>query len=257
MNIFQSIVLSLVEGITEFLPISSTGHLILAAYFLRINQTEFVKSFEIFIQLGAIFAVLNLYAKKVIKNRKVIIRIMAAFVPTALIGLVLYKIIKQYLLGNIMVTVSALFLGGVVLIILERYYREKEDSIERVENVSIRHALIIGLFQSVSVIPGVSRAAATIIAGMYLGLNRSTAVEFSFLLAVPTLLAASGLDMLKSSLFFSSYDYILLIVGFIGAYFSALLTIKTLLRFVKRNNFIPFGVYRILLALLFLLVIKR
>ncbi len=265
MEYSHALILALVEGITEFLPISSTGHLILSSKVLGIEQTEFVKSFEIIIQLGAIFAVIFLYHKTLLTNSAVWKRIIIAFLPSAVFGLVFYQLIKQVLLGNTYVTLVALFVGGIVLITLELFYKEKdlpaarlpvgqgrqEHHAEKIEDISLQKALAIGLCQSLAMIPGVSRAAATIIGALFLGARRKTAVEFSFLLAIPTMFAASTLDIIKTNFSFSSYEYSLLAVGFIGSFIVAILAIKFFLQFIKNHTFIPFGVYRIVLALLF------
>lgn len=252
MNIFQAGILSIVEGITEFLPISSTGHLILTTQLLGITETDFVKSFEIYIQLGAIFAVIVLYAKKYLQNIRVWKNVLAAFLPTALIGFIFYKFVKTYLLGNEQVVVLSLLIGGVLLIGLEKMYQEKEHAIGKIEDLSIKQSFLIGLAQSVSIIPGVSRSAATILGALFLGAKRGVAVEFSFLLAVPTMLAASGYDLLKSNLAFSANEWTLIAVGFIGSFITALIVVRWFIKFVQTNTFIPFGIYRIILALLFL-----
>ncbi len=257
MSYLQSIILSIIEGITEFLPISSTGHLILASDLLKISQTEFQKSFEVFIQLGAILAVIVLYWQTLVKKIEVWKRILIAFLPTGALGFVLYKVVKHYLLGNSAVVLISLFIGGIILIILEKLHNEEKSMISDTEKISLKHALFIGLFQSVSMIPGVSRAAATIFGGLFLGLKRTTAVEFSFLLAIPTMLLASIYDLYKSHLSFSSSEYLLLAVGFTGAFITAFITVKYFLRYIQNHNFIAFGVYRIILAIAFwLLIIK-
>lgn len=256
MTLFNSIILSIVEGITEFLPISSTGHLILTSNILNIAQTDYVKDFEIIIQLGAIFAVILLYSKKLLIKKDIWTRIIVAFLPTAIVGLVLYKFIKYFLLGNTYITLLALFFGGIVLIILELLYKEKEHHIEKIEDMSFKNAFLIGVFQSLAVIPGVSRSAATIVGGLFLGTKRKTAVEFSFLLAIPTMFAASGLDILKSNFFSYTFDqYFFLFVGFIGSFIVAIITIKFFLDFIKNHTFILFGIYRIIIAILFFLLI--
>ncbi len=253
MDYFQAIIFSIVEGITEFLPISSTGHLVLTAKLLNIPQTEFVKSFEIIIQLGAILAVVFLYWKTIWNNKKVWKPVILAFIPTAVIGLALYKIIKNVLLGNEAVTLYALLIGGVALIIIEYMFKGKDGNTGKIEDISPKNAIIIGLFQSLSIIPGVSRAAATIIGAMLLKTKRKTAVEFSFLLAIPTMAAATGLDLLKSNFSFSAQEYSVLAVGFIGSFIVAGLAIKFFLKFIQNHTFIPFGIYRIILSLLFFL----
>ncbi|MEK7524687.1 MAG: undecaprenyl-diphosphate phosphatase [Patescibacteria group bacterium] len=252
MNFIDAIILSIVEGLTEFLPISSTGHLVLTARLLNIAQTDFVKSFEIFIQLGAILAVLVLYGKNLFTHHKVFVKIAVAFIPTALIGLALHGFVNQFLLGNAIVTLLAMGLGGVVLIALEKWHTEKEHHTSEIAQVSFKNAVAIGFFQSIAMIPGVSRSAASILGGMFMGLKRKTATEFSFLLAIPTMFAATTLDLIKSPLQFDAQQYGLLTVGFIGAFIAALLAVKFFVRFIEHHNFIPFGIYRILLALIML-----
>lgn len=251
MDLLQVIILSVVEGLTEFLPVSSTGHLGLASELLGIPQTEFVKSFEIIIQLGAILAVALLYGKTLLTNKAVWLRILAAFLPTAIVGFTLYRVIKEFLIGNTMITLSALFLGGIALIILELIHQEKESHAGKIEDLSLKQSFLIGLIQSLSIIPGVSRAAATIIGGLFVGAKRKTAVEFSFLLAIPTMAAATGLDLIKSDFAFSQNEYLLLLVGLTGSFIVAIFAVKFLLKFVQTHTFIPFGIYRIILALLF------
>lgn len=257
MNIFHAIILGIVEGITEFLPISSTGHMILASALLHIQETDFVKSFEIIIQLGAILAVLLLYWKKLLTNKDTFIRVAIAFVPTAIVGLVLYKFIKDVLLGNPWIVVWSLGIGGILLIILEKFHKEKAEHKDEIKSMTYPQAFLIGCAQSLSVIPGVSRAAATIVGALLLGMKREPAVEFSFLLAIPTMAAATGLDLLKSGHHFTGSQYELLGIGFIGAFITALLTVKWFIGFVKTHTFIPFGVYRILAALTFYFFILR
>jgi undecaprenyl-diphosphatase len=252
MDILQALLLSAVEGVTEFVPVSSTGHLILVSDILKIPQTEFVKSFEIFIQLGAILAVVILYFRKYFKNFKVWKNVIAAFIPTAVIGLLLYKFVKQFLLGNSLVVIAALFVGGILLILLEKIYKEKTRHAGKIEDLTLKQSVLIGLTQSVSIVPGVSRSAATILGGMFLGAKRETAVEFSFLLAVPTMLAATGLDLFKSDLNFSQQELLILGTGFLGSFITALIVVKWFVKYIQKNSFFWFGVYRIVLSLIFL-----
>ncbi len=274
MPLFHAVILGVVEGITEFLPISSTGHLILASKLLAIPQTEFVKSFEIAIQLGAILSVVVLFWRKLFVEWEVIKRVAAAFIPTAVVGLILYKFIKQYLFSDVIV-VWTLLLGGVALIVFEEWRRGKEEwrmkyedggmkkeerqmtSEDSLEAISYKQAVLIGLAQSVAVIPGVSRAAATILGGMALGIKRQTIVEFSFLLAVPTMAAATGLDLLKSSASFSSGEFGALAVGFVVSFLVAIAAIRWLLNFIETHDFTAFGWYRIVVAALFWLFVLR
>jgi len=261
MTILHSIILGIVEGITEFLPISSTGHLILASQLLKIQDSDFVKSFEIIIQLGAILSVLVLYWKT-IWNWEMLKKLFVAFLPTAVIGLALYKIVKTYLLGNTTVVLWSLFLGGIVLIVFELWH-ERQGSGALLSNggefnakdLSYKKALALGFFQSIAIVPGVSRSAATIVGGLWLGMKRRSIVEFSFLLAIPTMLAATGLDLIKNYQTFSTGQFGSLAVGFAVSFIVALVAIKFLLSFIRRHNFVPFGAYRIIMALVFWLII--
>lgn len=258
MDLIQALILSIVEGISEFLPISSTGHLVLTSNLLGISQSEFVKSFEVFIQLGAILGVAVLYWKRLLSGLKIWRLLLVSLLPTLVVGLMFYQFIKTVLLGNVMVTVLALGLGGGVIILIEKYYQQKFAKHEKsVEDLSWKQAFMIGVGQSISVIPGVSRAAATIFGGMMTGLSRKEAVEFSFLLAVPTMMAATGLDLFKSAGIISSGEIGLLMVGFLGAFVTSIVVIKWLVKYVGDNSFVGFGVYRIIFSgLYWLLVIK-
>jgi len=248
MDFLQASILGIVEGITEFLPVSSTGHLILTSKVLGLESTEFLKSFEIIIQLGAILAVLFLYWRKLL-DIEIIKKVVVAFVPTAVIGLLFYGIVKQYLLESPMVVLWSLLLGGLALIVFEKWHK----TISQMESkeITYKQALGIGFFQSIAIIPGVSRSAATILGGLFLGLNRVQIVEFSFLLAIPTMLAASGLDLIKSHEVFNSQNLPVLAVGFVTSFLVALVAVKYFLRFVQKHDFVPFGVYRIILAIIF------
>jgi len=250
LNYLQAIILSIVEGLTEFLPISSTGHLILTTDLMGVAHSEFVKSFEVIIQLGAILAVVVLYAKTLVTNHKLWPRIIVAFLPAAIIGYTFYNFIKIYLLGNVEVVLWALFLGGIILIIWEKYYQEQEHHLDKIEKLSLRKAFLVGVFQAFSVIPGVSRAGATILGGLIVGLKRKAAVELSFMLAIPTMIAATGLDLVKSSFNFTAQEWSILAVGFVGAFLTALLAVKYFLRYIQHHSFVAFGVYRIVLAVI-------
>ncbi len=250
MTWLDSVVLGVVEGITEFLPISSTGHLILTSTLLQIPPTEFLKTFEISIQLGAILAVVVFFWKKLV-DVEVLKRLVVAFIPTGVIGLLLYNVIKAYFLGNEVLVVWALFLGGLVLILFEYWHTEEKEGEIAIRTIPYKTAFGVGLFQALAIVPGVSRSAASILGGLLLGLRRTTIVEFSFLLAVPTMFAASGLDVIKNIHNFSMDTAGLLVVGFVTAFGVAMLSITWLLRFVHKHTFVPFGVYRILVAVAF------
>jgi len=254
MTALNAIVLGIIEGITEFLPISSTGHLILASSLLKIPNSDFLKSFEIAIQLGAILSVIALYYKQLFGDIRIIKRVAVAFLPTMVLGFGFYKIMKTFFLGNNQLVLWSLFLGGILLIGFERFYHKTEDQAE-LATIPYKKAFLIGIFQSLAIVPGVSRSAATIIGGLSIGLKKKTIVEFSFLLAVPTMAAATGLDLLKSFNFFSTDQFQVLLVGFVVSFAVAILGIKFLLNFTKQHNFVVFGVYRIILALAFWLIL--
>lgn len=249
MDIWSALLLGIVEGFTEFLPISSTGHLILASKALGIPQTEFQKSFEIIIQSGAILAVVALYFHALL-NVEMLKKLFIGFLPTGAIGLALYPLVKAHLIGNEIVVLTALFLGGIVLIAFELLH--KEGTQESLESITYTQAALIGLFQAVAIIPGVSRSAATIVGGMLLGMRRTLIVEFSFLIAIPTMVAATSLDFLQSADTILDGNLGMLALGFVVSCVVAMISITFLLAFVRRYSFIPFGVYRIVLSCLVL-----
>ncbi|HZJ40960.1 MAG TPA: undecaprenyl-diphosphatase UppP [Candidatus Saccharimonadales bacterium] len=258
MTIVHSLILGLIEGLTEFLPISSTAHLIVAADWLKIPDSEFLKSFLISIQLGAILSVAVLYAKTIIKTPKLIWKITAAFIPTAIIGLAAYKLVKNYLMESLPIIAGALIIGGLILIILEKYFSKKtlrsteikQPNDSELEAISYRQAAIIGTCQALAIVPGVSRSAATIMGGLSLGVSRKNIVEFSFLLAMPTMLAATALDLYKNPPVLNQQELIIWAIGFITAFITAILGIKFFLRYIQKNNFIAFGWYRIIVGLI-------
>jgi undecaprenyl-diphosphatase len=246
----DAIILGVIEGITEFLPISSTGHLILAAQFLNLPSSNFLKSFEVVIQAGAIMAVITLYGRLLWSDRRLLRRVIAAFTPTATFGLLLYPFVRSWL-GNPEIVLWAMGLGGLALIVFEKYYTEPSDASEDLSLLSYWKVVTIGLFQVVAMIPGVSRSATTIVSGLMLGMSRRAIVEFSFLLAIPTIGAATALDLYKNIGSFSSAHLGFLGLGFLAAWVSALLVIRWLLAYVRTHDFTFFGVYRIVAALIF------
>ena len=255
LSIAQSVILGIVEGITEFLPVSSTAHLVLASHAMRLAETEFLKSFQIIIQFGAILSVVVLYWKKFL-NWEVFKKLVVAFIPTGIIGLTVYKVLKSYLLGNLHVILLSLLIGGIVLIVFERYRRGTDNDDVDFAEITYRKALLIGLWQSVAIIPGVSRAAATIVGGMIVGVSKRTIVEFSFMLAVPTMLAASGLELLKNHAAISE-NVPALAVGFVVSFVMAIAAIKSFLAYVKKRDFRAFGWYRVVLAVVYFFVFVR
>lgn len=252
MTLFESILIAIIEGLTEFLPISSTGHMILASTAMGIHEDEFVKTFEVFIQLGAILAIALMYIKRFLRSLTIYFKLVTAFLPTAVVGLLAYDYIKAYLFNPVVVSVS-LILGGVVLLFIDKKVLQQSTTVAEVEDISYKNAFFIGLFQCLSMVPGTSRAAATIIGGVFNGLDRKQAMEFSFLLAVPTMMAAGGYDLLKADLAFTSEQLMLLGIGFVVAFASAWVAVKLFLTYVSSNGFTAFGWYRIVLGVLFLL----
>ncbi len=249
-SVKEAIVLGIVEGLTEFLPVSSTGHLILTVHILGIPHTEFIKSFEISIQLGSIMAILFLYKERFVRDYELWKRIVFAFIPTGAVGFVLYKLIKEHLIGNDLIVTVNLFIGGIVLILADRH-SNRFKGFEDVTQMPLWRVFIIGLFQSIAVVPGVSRSGATIIGGMFMGLSRKSAAEFSFILAVPTMFAATGYDLTKSGASFSAEQWKLLTLGFLTAFITAFFTVKTFISFLEKHGFTLFGIYRILISFIY------
>jgi undecaprenyl-diphosphatase len=254
LDTFHAVILGIVEGVTEFLPISSTAHLILASRALGLADSEFLKSFEIIIQLGAILSVVVLYWNRFL-NLEVLKKLVVAVIPTGVIGLTVYKAIKGYLLGNVAVVLITLVVGGVALIIFERFQQRDDRDVDFAE-ITYKKAFLIGLFQAIAVIPGVSRSAATIVGGSLLGVSKRTIVEFSFMLAVPTMLAATGLELVKNRAALDG-NLAVLAVGFVVSFVTAILAIKSFLGYIKKRDFSMFGWYRIVLALVFYLAFLR
>lgn len=254
--LFKAFVLGIVEGTTEFLPISSTGHLIIAGDLLSFMNKEKRNVFEIIIQLGAILAVCWEYRQRLLDKvthlreqaaaRGFFINLALAFFPAAFVGLLFHKQIKLYLFSPFTVA-CALIAGGIAILLIEKYLEHGET--KTVDDMTPMQALKIGLAQTISLVPGVSRAGATILGGIAAGLNRHAATEFSFFLAIPIMFAASGFDLLKSYQFLSAADFPVFIVGFITAFVSALLVIRVLIRFVTNHDFTVFAWYRIIFGL--------
>lgn len=254
MDISHAIILALVEGLTEFLPISSTGHLILISAWLGIEPTEFTKTFDIIIQLGAILAVWVLYAKMLAANPGYWKKLLIAFLPTGLIGFLVYPWVKSILLEHTLTTTIALGIGGIVLILVDHGGETQPKT--TIGTLSTSKLLAIGLFQALAIVPGVSRAAATIIGGRLIGLSRQDAVLFSFLLAIPTMVAASGWDIVQSYQHIDVTNLPILILGCIVAFGTAMLSIKFFLSVIKSQTLAPFGWYRIGIALLFAAMVR-
>ena len=256
MTLFDSLLLGALEGVTEFLPVSSTGHLILASHILGLEQTDAHKAFEVAIQLGSILAVLFLYAKDLIKDKTLWIKLAVAFVPTGVLGFLFYKHIKA--LFGVETVSFMLIAGGVVFLAVEYFRRDKTvDEGKELSALSYKEAFYIGLFQSISMIPGTSRSGATIIGGLLLGLKRKSAAEFSFLLAIPTMAIATAYDLFKHRHEMVVDDWSMLAVAFVTAFIFAFFTVKLFVTFVSRHTFVPFAIYRILIGILFLFIITN
>jgi undecaprenyl-diphosphatase len=255
MNLIQSIILAIIEGITEFLPVSSTGHMILASSIMKIQDVAFVKTFEISIQLGAILAIVMIYAKRFLQGLSIYMKLGIAFFPTAVAGFFAYDFIKTYLFNSTIVAFS-LVTGGIVLILIDKKVVRQDSRVNNLEDISFRNAFFIGLIQCFSMIPGVSRAAATIIGGVFNGLDKKQATEFSFLLAVPTMFAATGYDLLKTSVIFSRQEIFLLVTGLLIAFFTAWIAVKIFLKIVENYGFKHFGYYRIIIGIIFLIIMN-
>ncbi|MDH4466417.1 MAG: undecaprenyl-diphosphate phosphatase [Bacteriovoracaceae bacterium] len=245
MTFLESTLLGILEGFTEFLPISSTGHLILFSHILKINENDFLSLFEIVIQFGAILAVLGVYFKEISTSMRIWINLFIAFLPSAIIGLLVGSWIKATLFQPIVVCLS-LFIGGIVLVWLE--LRKQKNQFSNGDKVNIKLMLGIGFFQCLAFIPGVSRSAATILGGQLLGLKRDESVKFSFLLGVPTITAAGAYSLLKHPYQLSSIELQLLGVGLITSFVSAYFSIKFFLKLLERKAFLICGIYRIVLA---------
>jgi undecaprenyl-diphosphatase len=253
MNLLHIVILSLVEGLTEFLPISSTGHMVLVSSALKIPNTEFVKTFEISIQLGAILAIVCLYSNKLFKSVDLYKKLFIAFVPTGVVGFLFYKIIKDYLFNPLIVSM-ALIIGGFTLIWADRMSKTNNRAEIDFENIDYRKAIIIGFSQTLAIIPGVSRAASTILGGIFCGLSRKQAAEFSFLLAIPTMLIATGYDLLKSSAIIGLDEVVAILIGTGVSFVTAWFTVRLFIKHIDRRSLTVFGWYRIVLGVGFLLL---
>ncbi len=252
MGIFESIILGIIEGFTEFLPISSTGHLIVASEALGIDQTHVTKAYEVIIQFAAILAVLLTYSDKFQPSKlELWKKLILAFIPIGAVGFVFSHQIKA--MFDIKIVAIMFIVGGIIFLIVEKFYTEKEHYIDDVEKVSYKQALLIGIAQIFALIPGTSRAGSTIIGAMLVGLNRKASAEFSFLLAFPVMCATTGYDLLKHYKDFSDANLVVLGVGFITAFIVAYGTIKLFLKFLENFTFVAFGIYRIIFGTILLI----
>lgn len=249
---FDSVILGIIEGITEFLPISSTGHLIVASNFLGIDQSQVNKAYEVIIQFAAILAVvLNYPSKFTFKHINLWIKIFIAFLPIAAVGFLFSDQIKA--LFSLHIVATMFIVGGVIFLIVEKFYDESKHITANVEDVTYKQSLYIGLAQIFALIPGTSRAGSSIIGAMLVGLNRKASAEFSFLLAFPVMCATTGYDLLKhhNDLLVGA-NFTNLIIGFITSFIVAYIAIKLFLKFLENFTFVSFGIYRIVFGILLL-----
>jgi len=254
MTIYDSIILGIIEGFTEFLPISSTGHLIVASEFLGISQTSVTKAYEVIIQFAAIFAVVFNYKEKfAIEKIGLWSKIFLAFLPIGAVGFIFSSQIKELFSVN---TVALMFIiGGIIFLIVEKFFiNENAETIDDVEQVTLKHSMIIGFAQVFALIPGTSRAGSTIIGALMVGLSRKASAEFSFLLAFPVMSAVTAYDLLKHYHEFSDANLMSLAIGFAVSFIVAYLTIKLFLKFLEKFTFVSFGVYRIVFGVLLLTI---
>lgn len=248
MNIFEAIILAIIEGLTEFLPVSSTGHMIIASSLMGIQSNDFVKLFTVAIQLGTILSVVVLYFKRFFKSIGFYIKLVTAFIPAAVFGLLFSSKIDDLLESPLTVAIT-LLLGGIILLFIDKLFKEGE--IDNSDDISYSTAFKIGLFQCIAMIPGVSRSAASIIGGMTQRLTRKAAAEFSFFLAVPTMFGATAkkiLDFYQDGHVITGREINLLIIGNIVGFVVALIAIKSFIGYLSKHGFKVFGIYRIVVG---------
>lgn len=280
-DIIKVVILSIVEGLTEFLPISSTGHLIIIDRFLKLSPKAFSNAFSVIIQLGAILSVVYLYfddlnpiakSKLVprlgeenfkvmslkekfkfrdLKTMRLLAKIIVGFLPAAVLGFLFDDLIDKYLFNEITVSVALIFYG-IIIIIIESVYKNKAFKYETIDDIDMKTIILIGFFQCLAMVPGTSRSAATIIGAMLLGASRTSAAKFSFYLAIPTMLGASALKVLKIGLSFSIWQWFLILLGSVLSFIVALIVIRKFISYIRNNDFRYFGVYRIILGILVL-----
>ncbi len=259
-DLFKAVFLGVVEGLTEFIPVSSTAHLLISSYLIDFQSVK-NNLFEIVIQFGAVFAVCLIYRKKIIEvvlnlrqknNQKFSLNLALAFLPAMLIGGLFHDIIKQVFFSSFVIAL-ALIIGGIVMIVVEM--KPRESSVTDIDQITPLNAFYVGLFQCLAMIPGTSRSGATIIGALLLKFNRKVATEFSFFLAIPTIFAASIFDLAKNFHELTTSNLEIIAIGTLAAFLSATLVIKWFINFVSKNNFIPFGIYRIAAGIIILIFI--
>lgn len=251
MTFIQAFILGIVEGLTEFLPISSTFHLIFTSQLLGMEQTEFLKTFDVFIQAGAILAVLFLYGKELWQDKELSKKVVISFIPTAVVGYILHSIIKRIFFETNWLMVAAFIIFGLIFIGYELWLQKNPSFLSKtIKNISWKQAIFIGLAQAVAVLPGVSRAGAVMLGMMFFKVKRDEAAKYSFLLALPTICAAALLDIIKlgNSVSISTNEVISLAVGSLAAFCTAFFVLKWFISYLQKNSLIQFGVYRLILG---------
>lgn len=252
MSFIDAIIIAIVEGLTEFLPVSSTGHMVIAQSILGIESTAFVKAFTVNIQFGAILSVIVLYWKRFFQSFSFYLKLAVACLPL----IIAYLLEKQVdaMLGSVLIVAVSLLLGGIILLFVDRWFKAEGD--QGTENeISYKNAFFVGLFQIISIIPGVSRSAATIIGGMSRKLSRKNAAEFSFFLAVPTMFAASSLKLFENYEVIKAQDIKVLVIGNIVAFIVAMMAIRFFINYLTKHGFRAFGWYRIIVGLVIIILL--
>ncbi len=254
MNFVTSFLLGLVEGVTEFLPISSTFHLLTFGRLLGLTQSDFLSTFEVVIQGGAILSLLILYGQTILTNQKLLRMVITSFLPTAVVGFVLYKLIKGTLFAATGFSLAVFILVGVAFLVIEAYVKQGRLTLYRsTSELTYSDALVIGIAQSLAVIPGVSRSGSVILIMMFLGFRRQESARYTFLLSLPTILSASGLDLIRHPELLTSTSQVQLLgVGFVTAFITAYFVMRWLLQYLSTHSLTLFGYYRIVVGLLLL-----
>lgn len=250
MTALYSIILGIVEGLTEFIPVSSTFHLIATSKILGLTQTDFLKLFEVVVQSGAIISIVWLYKDKLINNHSLQKMLLYSFIPTAIIGGLLYKLIKDYFFENTMLQLFVFGIVGLLFIILEWYLTKNSIKLsKKLSDITIKHAILIGLFQTMSTVPGFSRSGSILLGMLILGYTRTSAAEYAFMLSLPTILAATALDLYQNSVLLStisSAEVLYLILGTLSAFLSALWVMRWLINYLSKYSLRVFGYYRLI-----------
>lgn len=252
MTVIEAVIIAIVEGLTEYLPVSSTGHMIIAQSLLKVPSDDFTKAFLINIQFGAILSVVALYWKRFFQSLNFYYKLFAAFLPAAVLGFLLNDFIDS-MLESVTVVAAMLVIGGIFLLFVDKWFLKSESNPN--QNIDFPKAIKIGFFQCIAMIPGVSRSAATIVGGMSQGLSRKTAAEFSFFLAVPTMFAASAYKLLKNHEAITSETLPILLIGNLVAFLVGIIAIKSFIGFLQKYGFKAFGYYRIILGLVILVLL--